>query len=33
MFDAICLINALQNAPGSLKKQEVLRLGSENENF
>lgn len=33
MFNAICLINALQNAPGSLKKQEVLRLGSENENF
>lgn len=33
MLDAICLINALQNAPGSLKKQEVLRLGSENENF
>ena len=33
MLDAICLINALQNAPGPLKKQEVLRLGSENENF
>lgn len=33
MFDAICLINALQNAHGSLKKQEVLRLGSENEHF
>ena len=33
MFDAICLINALQNASGSLKKQEILRLGSEDENF
>ena len=33
MFEAICLINALQNVTGSLKKQEVLRLGSENENF
>lgn len=33
MFEAVCLINALQNASGSIKKQEVLRFGSENENF
>lgn len=33
MFEAICLINALRHTTGSIKKQDILRIGKENENF